>query len=153
MQADELYKFSDGTLKSVREILNVRLHNFMLGYNADMPKRAWIDKDQTRTDEMLKLIDNLLLERRIISFKVDLDLMNLVSQLESDSISAFDYFSDREAEQTAPFQSSTIEVRKVDRNACNSPCEMKKSLLRALDGTGGLLHAVTGFMTSSLHTP
>ncbi|GKF76803.1 hypothetical protein Tco_0229273, partial [Tanacetum coccineum] len=66
MRADELYKFCDGMLKSVHEILNVRLYDFVLGYNADMPKRAWTDKDHTRTDEMLKLIDNLLLERRII---------------------------------------------------------------------------------------
>nr|GEY75676.1 hypothetical protein [Tanacetum cinerariifolium] len=66
MQVDELYKFCDGMLKSVPEILNVKLHNFMLGYNADMPKRAWTDKDQTQIDEMLKLIDNLLLERQIM---------------------------------------------------------------------------------------
>ncbi|GJV17007.1 hypothetical protein Tco_1362330 [Tanacetum coccineum] len=31
-----------------------------------MPKRAWSKKDQQRTDEMLKMIDNLLLERRIM---------------------------------------------------------------------------------------
>ncbi|GJT29152.1 hypothetical protein Tco_0909427 [Tanacetum coccineum] len=40
MRADELYKFSDGTLKLVRDIPNSRLHNFELGYNASMPKRA-----------------------------------------------------------------------------------------------------------------
>ncbi|GJT91773.1 hypothetical protein Tco_1080618 [Tanacetum coccineum] len=31
-----------------------------------LPKRAWTEKDQQRTDEMLKMIDNLLLERWII---------------------------------------------------------------------------------------
>ncbi|GJW37081.1 hypothetical protein Tco_0060001 [Tanacetum coccineum] len=36
MRADELYKFSDGALKSVHDMLN----NFVLGYNHDMPKRA-----------------------------------------------------------------------------------------------------------------
>nr|GEY94422.1 hypothetical protein [Tanacetum cinerariifolium] len=66
MQVDELYKFCDRMLKSVPDILNVKLHNFMLGYNADMPKRAWTDKDQTQIDEMLKLINNLLLERQIM---------------------------------------------------------------------------------------
>ncbi|GKE47623.1 hypothetical protein Tco_1478881, partial [Tanacetum coccineum] len=66
MQAYKLYKFCDRTLKSVREILNVRLHNFVLGYNADIPKRAWTYKDQTQTDDMLMLIDNMLLERRIM---------------------------------------------------------------------------------------
>nr|GEV73074.1 retrovirus-related Pol polyprotein from transposon TNT 1-94 [Tanacetum cinerariifolium] len=29
-----------------------------------MPKRAWIEKDQKQTDEMVQMIDNLLLERR-----------------------------------------------------------------------------------------
>ncbi|GJY47943.1 hypothetical protein Tco_0437899 [Tanacetum coccineum] len=29
-----------------------------------MPKRAWTKKDQKRTDEMVQMIDNLLLERR-----------------------------------------------------------------------------------------
>ncbi|GJV76138.1 hypothetical protein Tco_1507722 [Tanacetum coccineum] len=32
-----------------------------------MPKRDWMEKDQQWTDEMLKMIDNLLLERRIMS--------------------------------------------------------------------------------------
>ncbi|GJU42565.1 hypothetical protein Tco_1195522 [Tanacetum coccineum] len=31
-----------------------------------MPKRAWTEKDQQQTDEMLKMIDNLLLERQIM---------------------------------------------------------------------------------------
>ncbi|GJX15337.1 hypothetical protein Tco_0216169 [Tanacetum coccineum] len=31
-----------------------------------LPKRAWIEKDQQQTDEMLKMIDNLLLERWIM---------------------------------------------------------------------------------------
>ncbi|GKB90236.1 hypothetical protein Tco_0962508 [Tanacetum coccineum] len=66
MRADELYKFSNGTLKSVRDNLNDMLHYFVLGYNHVMPKRAWIEKDQERTDEMLKMIDNLLLERWIM---------------------------------------------------------------------------------------
>ncbi|GJX45559.1 hypothetical protein Tco_0262235 [Tanacetum coccineum] len=66
MRADELYKFCKRTLKSERDVLNDRLHNFMLGYNADMSKRAWTDKDQTRTYKMLKLMDNMLMERRIM---------------------------------------------------------------------------------------
>ncbi|GJV63863.1 hypothetical protein Tco_1474691 [Tanacetum coccineum] len=66
MRVDEIYKFCNITLKSVYKILNVRLYNLILGYNANMSKRAWTGKDQTWTDEMLKLIDNLLLERRIM---------------------------------------------------------------------------------------
>ncbi|GJZ88514.1 hypothetical protein Tco_0660296, partial [Tanacetum coccineum] len=67
MRDDELYKFSDGTLKPVYDILNSILHNFMLGFNnASMPKRAWTEKDQKRTTSMLKKIDATLLERRIM---------------------------------------------------------------------------------------
>ncbi|GJR34222.1 hypothetical protein Tco_1209906 [Tanacetum coccineum] len=41
MRDDELYKFSNGTLKPVRDILNSMMHNFVLGYtSASMPKRA-----------------------------------------------------------------------------------------------------------------
>ncbi|GJQ92675.1 hypothetical protein Tco_0003814 [Tanacetum coccineum] len=48
MRADELYKFFDGTLKSIHEILHFRMLNFKLGYmvkkidnqhQTDMPKR------------------------------------------------------------------------------------------------------------------
>ncbi|GKF23431.1 hypothetical protein Tco_0075753 [Tanacetum coccineum] len=66
MRADELYKFFDGTLKSVRKILHERPMNFKLGYNKDMPKRKWTDKDQNRLNIMVKLIDKQLLERRIM---------------------------------------------------------------------------------------
>ncbi|GKD66482.1 hypothetical protein Tco_1308590 [Tanacetum coccineum] len=66
IRADELHKFSDGTLQMVHDNLDDMLHNFVLGYNDVMPKSKWSEKDQQRTDEMLKLIDNLLLERRIM---------------------------------------------------------------------------------------
>ncbi|GKD99303.1 hypothetical protein Tco_1387287, partial [Tanacetum coccineum] len=46
MGADDLYKFSDRTLKSVRDILNEMLQNFVLGYNHGILKRAWTEKDQ-----------------------------------------------------------------------------------------------------------
>ncbi|GJR58502.1 hypothetical protein Tco_1500664 [Tanacetum coccineum] len=64
--ADELYKFSDGTLKSVHDILHDMLQNFVWSYNHAMSKRAWTDKDQQRIDKMVKKIDNLLLKRRIM---------------------------------------------------------------------------------------
>ncbi|GJW18436.1 RNA-directed DNA polymerase, eukaryota, reverse transcriptase zinc-binding domain protein [Tanacetum coccineum] len=64
---DEIFNlFSNGTLKSVYEILYYRLLNFKLGYNKDMPKRKWTDKDRNRTDIMVKLIDKHLLEIRIM---------------------------------------------------------------------------------------
>ncbi|GJQ92275.1 hypothetical protein Tco_0003414 [Tanacetum coccineum] len=39
IRADELYKFSDGALQSVRDTLHYSLLNFKLGYNKDMPRR------------------------------------------------------------------------------------------------------------------
>ncbi|GJT19473.1 hypothetical protein Tco_0878179 [Tanacetum coccineum] len=65
MRANELYKFCDRTLKSVRDNLNEMLHNFVLGYNHGMQKRAWTEKDHKWIDEMLKMIDNLLLETEL----------------------------------------------------------------------------------------
>ncbi|GKF72458.1 hypothetical protein Tco_0208572 [Tanacetum coccineum] len=66
LRADELYKFCDGTLKDVRDNLHDILQNFVLGYNKAMPTRKWSEKDQEWTAEMLKLIDDLLLERQIM---------------------------------------------------------------------------------------
>ncbi|GJY72733.1 hypothetical protein Tco_0477164 [Tanacetum coccineum] len=66
MRADDLYKFSDGTLKSVRDNQHEMLHNFVLGYNHGMPKRTWTDKDHKRTDVIVNMIANLLLERQIM---------------------------------------------------------------------------------------
>ncbi|GJY62796.1 hypothetical protein Tco_0464256 [Tanacetum coccineum] len=64
MRGDELYKFSDGMLKSDRDTLNPILHNFVLGYNNEcMLNRAWSEKDQKRTTLMLEKIDKTLLER------------------------------------------------------------------------------------------
>nr|GEW94881.1 hypothetical protein [Tanacetum cinerariifolium] len=39
MRVDELYKFSDGTLKKVRDELHHRIHDFCLEYNTKMPRR------------------------------------------------------------------------------------------------------------------
>ncbi|GKB59628.1 hypothetical protein Tco_0915814 [Tanacetum coccineum] len=44
-QADELYKFSDGTLKSVRDEIHYRVLDFHLDYNTKMPKRKWMAVD------------------------------------------------------------------------------------------------------------
>ncbi|GJU73791.1 hypothetical protein Tco_1265196 [Tanacetum coccineum] len=66
MGADELYKFSNKTLKSVRDILRHRLLNFRLGYNKDMPRRKWSATNQRCSGLMVDLIDKQLLERQII---------------------------------------------------------------------------------------
>ncbi|GKA11939.1 hypothetical protein Tco_0691485 [Tanacetum coccineum] len=66
LQADELYKFSDGTLKSVRDEIHHRVLNFHLDYNTDMPKRKWTAVDRKRSRLMTELIDKQLREREII---------------------------------------------------------------------------------------
>ncbi|GKE71559.1 hypothetical protein Tco_1529631 [Tanacetum coccineum] len=66
MRDDELYKFYNGTLKSVRNILYERVQNFKVGYNKGMPRRKWTIKDQNQSHIMVNLIDNQLRERRII---------------------------------------------------------------------------------------
>ncbi|GJV15298.1 hypothetical protein Tco_1360621 [Tanacetum coccineum] len=66
MRVDEVYKFGYGTLKKVRDKLDYMLHNFELGYNDGMPKRAWTDKDKKRTASMLEKIEKTLLTRWIM---------------------------------------------------------------------------------------
>ncbi|GJX08558.1 hypothetical protein Tco_0196490 [Tanacetum coccineum] len=66
MRADKLYKFSDGTLKTVRNELHHRILDFRLGYNDDMSRRNWTDIDNKRSELMVELIDKQMHERRII---------------------------------------------------------------------------------------
>ncbi|GJR93050.1 hypothetical protein Tco_0265224 [Tanacetum coccineum] len=66
LRADELYKFSDGTLKSVHGEIHHRVLEFCLDYNSDMPKRKWMAVDQKRSGLMIELIDKQLREREII---------------------------------------------------------------------------------------
>ncbi|GJR31865.1 hypothetical protein Tco_1108097 [Tanacetum coccineum] len=66
MRADELYKFSDGTLKKVRDELHHRVRDFCLEYNKEMPRRKWTDIDRKRSELMVELIDKQMRERRII---------------------------------------------------------------------------------------
>nr|GEV50401.1 hypothetical protein [Tanacetum cinerariifolium] len=81
MRVDEFYKFSGGTLKSVRDTLHHRLLNFRLGYNKGMPRRKWLDSDQRRSSMMVKLIDEKLLERRIMR---NLEILVGTRELETD---------------------------------------------------------------------
>ncbi|GJU73743.1 hypothetical protein Tco_1265148 [Tanacetum coccineum] len=66
MRADELYKFLDGTLKTVRDELHPRILNFRLGYNKEMSRRKWMAIDKKRSELMVELIDKRMRERRII---------------------------------------------------------------------------------------
>ncbi|GJW93849.1 hypothetical protein Tco_0173521 [Tanacetum coccineum] len=66
MRADELYKFSDGTLKKVRDELHHRVRNFRLEYYKEMPRIKWMAIDRKRSELMVELIDKQMRERRII---------------------------------------------------------------------------------------
>nr|GEW68782.1 hypothetical protein [Tanacetum cinerariifolium] len=66
MWADELYMFSNGTLKKVWDLLHYRILNFCLGYNDEMSKRKWTTIDKKRPNLIVKLIDKQTRERRII---------------------------------------------------------------------------------------
>ncbi|GJU09198.1 hypothetical protein Tco_1125628 [Tanacetum coccineum] len=57
MRSDELHKFSDGTLQSVRDTLHDMATNLKMGYNKAMPKRRWRNLDKTRSCIMVKDID------------------------------------------------------------------------------------------------
>ncbi|GJV17744.1 hypothetical protein Tco_1363067 [Tanacetum coccineum] len=49
MRTDELYKFSDGTLKTVRDELQLIILDFHLGYNKEMSRRKWKAIDKRRS--------------------------------------------------------------------------------------------------------
>nr|GFA26060.1 hypothetical protein [Tanacetum cinerariifolium] len=57
MRADELYKFSDGTLKKVQEKLHNKVLNFCLRYNNKIEMRKWTDIDKKRSKLMIELIE------------------------------------------------------------------------------------------------
>ncbi|GKB65516.1 hypothetical protein Tco_0921702 [Tanacetum coccineum] len=63
MRTDELYKFSDGTLTSVRSVLHDIASNLRMDY---LPKRRWSSLDRKRSRIMIKAIDEQLPERRLM---------------------------------------------------------------------------------------
>ncbi|GJZ04271.1 hypothetical protein Tco_0619563 [Tanacetum coccineum] len=66
MRADELYKFSDGTLKKVRDTFHHKLLKFRFSYNKDIPRRKWLDSNKRRSGIMVDLIDKQMLEMQIL---------------------------------------------------------------------------------------
>ncbi|GJX17889.1 hypothetical protein Tco_0218721 [Tanacetum coccineum] len=63
MHSDELYKFSDETLTSVRFVLHDIASDLRMDY---LPKRRWSTLDKQRSRIMIKAIDKLQLERRLM---------------------------------------------------------------------------------------
>ncbi|GJT42272.1 hypothetical protein Tco_0950987 [Tanacetum coccineum] len=64
--ADELYKFSDETLKTIRDKIHHRILDFLLRYNKEMSRRKWTATNKKRSELMVELIDKQMRERRII---------------------------------------------------------------------------------------
>ncbi|GKD24020.1 hypothetical protein Tco_1225723 [Tanacetum coccineum] len=63
MRSDELYKFCDGTLSFVRSVLNDIASNLKMDY---LPKRHWSNLEMKMSRIMVKEIDKLLFERRLM---------------------------------------------------------------------------------------
>ncbi|GJW31751.1 hypothetical protein Tco_0051783, partial [Tanacetum coccineum] len=63
MRSEELYKFCDGTLSSVRTVLHDIANNLRMEY---LPNRQWSNLDRKRSRIMIKAIDQQLFERRLM---------------------------------------------------------------------------------------
>nr|GEV98154.1 ribonuclease H-like domain-containing protein [Tanacetum cinerariifolium] len=66
MCSHELYKFSDGTLTSLRDTLKDMANNLEMGYTSVMPRRRCSSLDKKRSRIMIKDIDHQLLDRRLM---------------------------------------------------------------------------------------
>nr|GEU70600.1 hypothetical protein [Tanacetum cinerariifolium] len=60
--ANELYKFSDRILKTIRDELHHRIIDFHPGYNKEMSRRKWTAIDKRRSELMVELIDKQMHE-------------------------------------------------------------------------------------------
>nr|GEW92260.1 hypothetical protein [Tanacetum cinerariifolium] len=63
MRSDELYKFRDETLTSVRNVLHDIANNMRMEY---LPKRRWNNLDRKRSRIMIKAVDQQLYKRRLM---------------------------------------------------------------------------------------
>ncbi|GKB70741.1 hypothetical protein Tco_0932153 [Tanacetum coccineum] len=96
MRADEMYKFSDGTLKKVWNELHHRIRDFRLEYNMKMLRRKWTTIDRKWSELMVELIDKQMCKRRIIQnlekfvgareLEMDYKLMTRYVRLDNQSI-------------------------------------------------------------------
>ncbi|GJV54496.1 hypothetical protein Tco_1450237 [Tanacetum coccineum] len=82
---DDLYKFSDGTLKFVRDEIHHRVLDFRLNYNPEMLKRKWTALDRKRSGLMIELIDKQLREREIVK-NLDYKVVRIRSKSENKGI-------------------------------------------------------------------
>ncbi|GJW68876.1 hypothetical protein Tco_0123300 [Tanacetum coccineum] len=63
IRSDELYKFSDGTLTRLLTLLKDITKNIHMEY---LPKRRWSSLEKKRAHIMIKVINKLLKERRML---------------------------------------------------------------------------------------
>nr|GEV55773.1 hypothetical protein [Tanacetum cinerariifolium] len=63
MRSDELYKFCDGMLSYVRTVLHDNAFSLEMDY---LPKRHWSNLEKKRSHIMIKAMDKLLFERRLM---------------------------------------------------------------------------------------
>nr|GFA73913.1 hypothetical protein [Tanacetum cinerariifolium] len=63
MRSNELYKFFDETLSSVRTVLHDIASSLEMDY---LPKRHWSNLEKKRSHIMIKAIDKLLFESRLM---------------------------------------------------------------------------------------
>ncbi|GJU61557.1 hypothetical protein Tco_1243392 [Tanacetum coccineum] len=66
MCTHELYKFSDGTLISVRDKLKDIANNLELWYSNAMPRMRWSNLEKKRSHIVVKYIDRQVLERMLL---------------------------------------------------------------------------------------
>nr|GEW74528.1 hypothetical protein [Tanacetum cinerariifolium] len=66
MRTDELYKFSDRTLKKVWDDHHHRICDLLLEYNKEMPRKKWTAIDKMRSELMVELIDKQMRKRMVI---------------------------------------------------------------------------------------
>ncbi|GJT71768.1 hypothetical protein Tco_1031054 [Tanacetum coccineum] len=66
MCSHELYKFSDGTLISLRDTLKDMANNLEMGYTSVMSRRRWSNLDKKMSHIMINDIDRQLLDRRLM---------------------------------------------------------------------------------------
>ncbi|GJZ50363.1 hypothetical protein Tco_0604553 [Tanacetum coccineum] len=60
------YSAHDGTLISLRDTLKDMANNLEMGYTSVMPRRRWSNLDNKRSHIMIKYINRLLLDRRLM---------------------------------------------------------------------------------------
>ncbi|GJV38973.1 hypothetical protein Tco_1417413 [Tanacetum coccineum] len=63
IRSDELYKFYNGTLTSVRTVLHDIASDLRMGY---LPKRRWSKLGMKRSRVMIKAIDQQLFKKRLM---------------------------------------------------------------------------------------